>query len=253
MLAWLKNAWSAPPAYPPAPDGLTIYAIGDIHGRLDLLKRLHARIDGDAAGSGERTLEIYLGDYVDRGSDSARVMDLLVARSTARPTILLRGNHEAALEAFLDGRLRLEQWQAVGGRETLLSYGVPHALLASEDGSAAARTWLRRAFPGSHGMLLRTMRSHQEVGPYLFVHAGIEPGLPLSAQDPERMMWIREPFLNHVGDFGHIVVHGHTPATEPEFRANRINIDTGAYVSNRLTCLRIDDRGPAVFGADGEF
>lgn len=252
MLAWLKNAWSAPPAYPPAPDGLTIYAIGDIHGRLDLLAGLHARIDDDAAAARGRVLEIYLGDYVDRGSDSSGVMDLLTARRATRPTVLLRGNHEEALEAFLEGRLALDQWRAIGGGETLLSYGVPRELLASEQGSAAVRSWLRGTFPGSHGVLLRAMRPYHEVGPYLFVHAGIEPGVPLQAQDRDKMMWVREPFLNHAGDFGHIVVHGHTPAAEPEFRANRINIDTGAYVSNRLTCLRIDGRGAAVLGMPGD-
>lgn len=245
MLTWLKKAWTAPAAYPPAPEGTTIYAIGDVHGRADLLESLQARIDADSP-VGEAVVEVYLGDYVDRGEDSAGVLSRLVARSTERHAILLKGNHEATLEGFLAGTVSLDAWRRIGGTETLLSYGVPSELLSRGDGGQAAREAFRAALPSAHAMLFRMMRPCHEAGPYLFVHAGIEPDVPLSGQDHDRMMWIREPFLNHTGDFGHVVVHGHTPVREPEMRHNRINIDTGAYVSNRLTCIRIGVDGVSV-------
>lgn len=243
MFPWLKHATTAPPNYPPAPPGLTVFAVGDIHGRSDLLDRLHSQIDEIAAADQADSVEVYVGDYIDRGPDSAGVITRLARRCATRSVILLKGNHEAALEGFLSGSVSLSEWCAVGGAETLLSYGVPREILARKDAPTVVRDSFRSLFPQAHYRLFGAMKPFHLIGEYLFVHAGIEPGTPLLSQSRETMMWIREPFLGHSGDFGHIVVHGHTPAVDPEFKANRINLDTGAYMTNRLTCIRIGSDG----------
>jgi serine/threonine protein phosphatase 1 len=239
-------------AYPPAPDGWTVYAIGDIHGRLDLLKKVHRGIDADtSASSAAQTVGIYLGDYIDRGPDSAGVLSELIDRAMTRPACFLRGNHEQLLLDFLEGKDLLGQWKAVGGLATLLSYGLPGALLAGNNPEEEVQQALRQRLPAEHLEFLGRTGSYVRLGPYLMVHAGLRPGVRLEDQRTADILGIRNDFLDYDGDVGYLLVHGHTPVEEPDFRPNRINIDTGAFATNRLTCLRIGADGPSVL--DPEF
>jgi serine/threonine protein phosphatase 1 len=236
--------------YPPAPDGLTLYVVGDIHGRLDLLRDVHRRIDADKARvGGGPAREIYLGDYIDRGPSSADVVAELLDRAARVDTVFLRGNHEQMLLDLLAGQAILEDWLHVGGTATLLSYGVAPRLIARLVSPAAIRRQLEAALPAAHRRFYEETRLYARLGPYLAVHAGLRPGLPLEAQSPMDLLCIRREFLQFAGDLGFIVVHGHTPAMAPELRPNRINIDTGAFATNRLTTLRIDADGAHIMQA----
>lgn len=238
--------------YPPAPDGLTVYVVGDVHGRLDLLADIHARIDADKARSRPSDpVEVYVGDYIDRGPDSSGVIQRLIERSGATRTAFLRGNHEQILLDFLAGEDCWRLWSAVGGLATLLSYGVPSDLLSRLISPDVIRRRIAESLPAGHRAFLERTGSYLAIGPYLVVHAGVRPGKALGAQSASDLLTIRREFLDHQGDFGFIVVHGHTPVLEPELRPNRINIDTGAFATNRLTCLRIDGDGPGILESDG--
>lgn len=237
--------------YPPAPDGLTLYLVGDIHGRLDLLQAVHRQIDEDKARRGGPAREIYLGDYIDRGPSSAGVVSELVQRSTRAETVFLRGNHEQILLDLLAGQSILEDWLRVGGTSTLLSYGVAPRLITRLFSPAAIRRQLEAALPEAHRRFYEKTQLYARLDPYLAVHAGLRPGLPLEAQHPNDLLYIRGEFLQFAGDLGFIVVHGHTPAMLPELRPNRINIDTGAFATNRLTALRIDADGAHIMPAAG--
>jgi serine/threonine protein phosphatase 1 len=235
---------SVPGRYPSAPDGLILYLVGDIHGRLDLLRDVHRQIDADKAHhGGGPAREIYLGDYIDRGPSSAGVVSQLLDRAAHVETVFLRGNHEQMLLDLLDGHDCLEDWLHVGGTATLLSYGVAPRLLARLVSPAAIRRQLEAALPAEHRRFYEGTRLYARLGPYLAVHAGLRPGIPLEAQTPMDLLCIRREFLQYAGDLGFVVVHGHTPVMEPELRPNRINIDTGAFATNRLTSLRIDTDG----------
>jgi serine/threonine protein phosphatase 1 len=236
--------------YPPAPDGMTLYLVGDIHGRLDLLQRAHRGIDEDKARrGGGPAREVYLGDYIDRGPSSAGVISQLLARAAHVDITFLRGNHEQMLLDVLNGHDCLEDWLHVGGTATLLSYGVAPRLLTRLVSPAAIRRQLEAALPAGHRGFYESTRLYARLGPYLAVHAGLRPGLPLEAQTPVDLMSIRREFLQFTGDLGFIVVHGHTPAMAPELRPNRINIDTGAFATNRLTSLRLDADGAHIMQA----
>ena len=223
------------------PAGLRLYAVGDIHGRSDLLEGLFRRIDQDLQGfTGDSAVEIYLGDHIDRGHDSRGVLDLLIARSRSRPTVCLLGNHEAMFLDILDRVDLLPAWRKFGGLETLASYSVKPRLPMTHGTIAAMHAELKANLPQTHLAFLRGLELHHVAGDYVFVHAGLRPGIPLSTQNPQDLLWIRDEFLNSAADFGGIVVHGHTPVLEPEIRANRIAIDTGAYLTSRLTCLVLE-------------
>lgn len=194
-------------------------------------------------------LEIYLGDYIDRGEDSRGVVDALIERAEQVETVFLRGNHEQFLLDFLVGRLNLSMWKQLGAIPTLQSYGVlagQLSFLASQD---TLRQGLDEALTGSHARFFADTVPYFVTGPYLFVHAGLRPGIPLEQQQAADLMSIRRQFLEFEGDLGHIVVHGHTPVPQPEFKHNRINLDTEAYSTGRLTCLRIDRNGPELLEA----
>jgi len=226
--------------YPAAPEHQIVYVTGDIHGRADLLDDVFLRIDNDvAANSQARTLEVFLGDYVDRGPDSRGVIDRLIHRSTTHEVVALKGNHEAAFLDVLNKKLSISLWKQYGGGATLMSYGVT----TSMDDSEAWHT-LANCIPSDHWNFLSRLPTQFTYADYLFVHAGLRPGVPLSQQQDHDLMWIRDEFLQHKGDFGRIVVHGHTSVAEPQFHPNRINIDTGAYYSERLTCMKIGAKGP---------
>jgi serine/threonine protein phosphatase 1 len=230
--------------YPPAPEGFTVYVVGDIHGRLDLLIGVQQRIDHDKSRTrSEHTAEIYLGDYIDRGPHSAGVVSRLIDRGRDTYALFLRGNHEQLLLDFLDGADCLEQWQALGGTATMLSYGISPSLLTRTVSAEAVRLSLNEALPDTHRHFYQQTGSYVSAGPYLAVHAGIRPGVKLEDQKTSDLLGIRQDFLQHDGDFGFIVVHGHTPVMAPDLRRNRINIDTGAFATNRLTCLRIGEDG----------
>lgn len=250
IFGWLarlagSSGHAAAPVYPAIDPRTVLYVVGDIHGRADLLRRLHHAIDADwRARPAERRLEIYLGDYVDRGPDSVGVVAGMRERARAVKIMPLSGNHEAMFLQFLDGRVADRDWFAWGGAATALSYGV------NPSREALLSAALARAVPAEDVRFLRSLRPSFRYGPYFFAHAGVLPGRALDEQVADDLLWIRKPFLDHQGSFGAIVVHGHTPNDRVEFKPNRINLDTGAYATHCLSCLRIDAGGAALLAAE---
>ena len=230
-----------------APEGERVYAIGDVHGRADLLRPLLAHILADAARPGApRVRVVGLGDYIDRGPATREVLDLLLALQGARAVVceFLMGNHEESLQGFLAEPALGWTWCGFGGRETLASYGVDAPLRQDDvDGWRRTRDALDRALPDGHHAFLDALKVRAEAGGYLFVHAGVRPGVSLEAQDREDMLWIRDRFLRHRGVHERMVVHGHTPAREPYADHRRIGVDTGAYATGVLTAVRLEGEG----------
>lgn len=222
------------------PSDTRIYAIGDIHGRADLLIDTIERIDGDLERRPiGRSVEVYLGDYVDRGPDSKAVIDLLSVRLVNNRAICLRGNHEELMERFLRDPDHLDAWSQLGGLQTLESYGV----VPDPNGGETSRDLHNRfcrLFPRTHLLFLQCLKPWLGCGDLLFVHAGIRPGVPFEQQQLNDLIWIRGEFLDSQLDHGKLIVHGHTPVPHPDIRANRINIDTGAVWSGTLTCIAIE-------------
>ena len=217
-----------------------LYVIGDIHGRLDLLDRVIEAIHRDVEAHGSGALTVTLGDYIDRGPASRSVLDRLIGNPFPTRLIALKGNHEALLERLLANPTLGEHWRNFGGAETLHSYGVPAGtLMAGKDYTAAADR-LRAALPMEHFAFLQSLKTSFSHGKYFLCHAGVRPGAPLESQKEEDLLWIRDEFLNSKMDFGKIIVHGHTPRPEPEVLPNRINIDTGAFATGRLTCVVLE-------------
>jgi len=223
------------------PAGMRVYAVGDIHGRADLLAETIGRIEDDLRRRPiNYAVEVYLGDYIDRGPDSKGVLDQLAVRLVRQHAICLRGNHEAILERFLwDDPETIHHWIQLGALQTLASYGVVPRTRAGTT-PYELRQSLLDAFPRTHELFLQCLRSSFVCGNFLFVHAGIRPGIPMEQQDPEDLRWIRDEFLNSTQDHGKLVVHGHTPVDHPDIRSNRINIDTGAWRTGTLTCIAIE-------------
>lgn len=230
------------------PSGTVIYAIGDIHGRDDLLNDVHNIIDADRkhASRDMQSIEIYAGDYVDRGPNSREVVDRLINRRELYTCHFLRGNHEVLLMRFLERNLPLSAWKKCGGLPTIVSYGVSSVSTAASDDDAHIQTQFRSKIPEHHLEFFMSTVPYCVAGNLLFVHAGIRPGVPLESQTEDDIFWIRREFLNSNRDLGYIVVHGHSPVNEVEFKHNRINIDTGAFYSGNLTCLRLDSRGAKI-------
>ena len=232
--------------YPPAPEGLVIYAIGDIHGRSDCLRTVHRRIDHDKSTLKPtcNTLEIYVGDFIDRGPNSYGVIEMILARARNTVIVCLKGNHERMMEAYLAGELAFEHWKSMGGLEALLSYDIDPLLL--RHGGSTLLTTVRTSVPDQHKKFLEKTLPYLKLGNYCFVHAGLRPDVPLERQKLHDLTFIREEFLKYTGNFGCIVVHGHSPRPQVEFKRNRINLDTGAYATNILSLIRIDENGPAL-------
>jgi serine/threonine protein phosphatase 1 len=220
----------------------TLYAVGDIHGRLDLLDKMEAAIAADASQA-VSPLICYLGDYIDRGPHSAQVIDRLCGGfDDDIPRIFLRGNHEDRMIDFLEEPAKNGPgWMTFGGREALQSYGLDVPGIIEDADWPGLRDALQAVLPAAHRRFLDDLRLGLIWRDYLFVHAGLDPDKPLTMQSPRDLMWIREPFLSSDRDWGLIVVHGHVIVEEPVFRHNRIGIDTGAYQSGRLTCLVLEE------------
>lgn len=219
-------------------DGHRVYAVGDIHGRLDLLADLHGRIEADMSQYPTRRVTIiHLGDYVDRGPDSSGVIDRLQSISFGdAATVFLRGNHEQYMIDYINGGTRVNAWIANGGLETMQSYGYDTYDPLSDDD---ARTF-REKVPAAHRSFLNKTALLHQIGNLVFAHAGIDPTRPIDCQKPADLMWIREKFLNNTDDIGVLVVHGHTPRDVPELMRYRINVDTGAWFSGRLTAAVLE-------------
>lgn len=242
MLSFWQKApasWQQPPAIP---DGHRVYAVGDVHGRDDLLGELLAQIERDVAAHPVReVVAVFLGDLIDRGADSAAVVERL---RTYRPvgirTEFLIGNHEEVLLRILDGDGSLvADWLRFGGAQCARSYGLSASRLAkmTKDEAVAA---LRSAIPAEHQAFLASFADTFRAGDYLFVHAGIRPGIALAEQTQADLRWIREPFLDHPSRHELMVVHGHTISPAVEERTGRIGIDTGAYKHGVLTALVLE-------------
>jgi serine/threonine protein phosphatase 1 len=224
----------------PPPD-TRVYAIGDIHGQRERLAELHAKIAADAeAAPQRRRVVVHVGDYVDRGPDTAGVLDLLIERPLAGfASIHLKGNHEDYVLRFLDGDLEAgANWVAFGGDATLRSYGINASARWPDYTELVA--WQRQfsdRFPAAHRRFLDSLALSHIEGDYAFVHAGVRPGLPLARQTAEDLMWIREEFHESTQDHGYVIVHGHSVVSKPQNRANRIGIDTGAGYGKGLTAV----------------
>ena len=236
-------------------EGQRLYAIGDVHGRLDLLTAMLVRVRADLeARPHPRPRVIMLGDYVDRGPDSRGVIDALIElKASPLPASFLLGNHDSYIAAYLrdpDWYDRTYHWlhDNMGGSATLASYGVPNASVQSP---AATRDAFAAAFPRPHMAFLDACALKIRIGSYLFVHAGIRPGVPLAQQTRDDLIWIREPFLTSITDFGLKVVHGHTIVPRVEHHPNRIAIDTGAVRSGVLSCLVLEGTEVALLEPDG--
>lgn len=219
------------------PNGKTVYAIGDVHGRADMLDELLWRIKDDA-GSLYNAKLIFLGDYVDRGPDSRGVIDRLISlRKDHDDAVFLKGNHEALMLDFLADPEDLSQWLEWGGEETLESYGIDPA--GKEHRALAAE--LAAAAPKSHLEFLNGLALTHIEGDYLFVHAGVKPGAPLEEQTEADLLWIRKRFHNAAPDArpDYVVVHGHTPTDKPDDAGWRVGVDTGAVYGGMLTAVAL--------------
>lgn len=229
-------------AEPSIPPGFRVYAVGDVHGRLDLLDELLQRIESDRGQRGRaKTVMVFLGDLIDRGPDSARVIERLrtYAPKGAR-LVFLSGNHEEVLVRLVRGESRhMRDWLRFGGAECARSYGINPSSLMRLDPHRAVRV-LRDKIPASHRTFLESFVDTFRLGSYLFVHAGIRPGVQLAEQSQTDLRWIRDPFLDDDSDHGFVVVHGHTIAEEIQIRKNRIGLDTGAYHTGVLTALGLE-------------
>lgn len=230
------------PAHHRVPDGSRVYAVGDIHGRLDLLDALLGEIEADSASRGHaNVLIVFLGDLIDRGPDSRGVVDRLIGyRDGPVATRFLMGNHEEVFLRALSGDQKALRFLIrIGGRETILSYGIDETEYQNLDFDDLAAA-LRERVPAAHTDFLSSFEEWVEAGDYLFVHAGVRPGVELGEQRASDLRWIREDFLQHRDDFGKLVVHGHSIVPEVDIRANRIGIDTGAYQSGKLTAIGLE-------------
>lgn len=227
-----------------------IYAIGDIHGCIDSLRSLMAAIEADCQNFEGSRLLVYLGDYIDRGPDSAAVIEhLLAPPPTDFSRICLCGNHEQVLIDVIDRRVPVADWLQLGGDETLLSYGIDLPYLSRQRGldDEALAAEIESAVPAAHINFLRQLPVAFSTPEQIFVHAGLRPGVALEDQTEQDLLWIRKPFLTAIGaNFGRRVIHGHTTAKAPYADAIRVNIDTGAYLGGPLTAVRLE-RGASHF------
>lgn len=231
---------------PSLPENLRIYAIGDIHGRLDLLKQLLEKIDAEPKPAGVTVKKVFLGDYIDRGVQSKQVLDYLLhlaekESGVTKPDFLL-GNHEQVMRELVkqkDLKL-LQDWLRFGGRETLMSYGIRPAILSTTASLTAMLSEFLNKFPKAHNDFVGRMVTSVTYGDYFFCHAGARYGVPLPEQSEQDLVWIRHDFLANTKKFEKMVVHGHTISEEAEVLPHRINVDTGAYATGCLTAIGLE-------------
>ncbi|HUD29972.1 MAG TPA: metallophosphoesterase [Novosphingobium sp.] len=222
---------------PSIPSGQRVYAVGDIHGRADLFERLIHTIERDDAARGAaHTTVVLLGDLIDRGHDSAAVVDQARQWATRREVEFIKGNHEEMLLVSRTDVEALRSFLRFGGLETILSYGVDAETAMSVEIEDLQRL-MNEAIPQEDFDFLDGFDKMLRIGDYVFVHAGVRPDTPLEFQSGRDCRWIREPFLSHRGDFGGFVIHGHTITPEPDICANRVGIDTGAFLHGTLTAI----------------
>ena len=233
---------------PKTPNNCRIYAVGDIHGRADLLDTLLARIADDAAArpAADRQVLVFLGDYVNRGSGTRQVVDtLLDGIPDDFEVFCLKGNHEAVMAWFLESPSEyFTRWIGLGGKATMESYGVDvESLTMGPDYDQHCWEAFNDAIPARHLDFFRDLRISVSIGDYFFVHGGVRPGVPLDTQVEEDLLWIKDDFLSHEAPFEKVIVHGHTPLDAPEIKPNRLSLDTRAWFSGCLTAVRLE--GPA--------
>ncbi|MCL2713009.1 MAG: metallophosphoesterase [Alphaproteobacteria bacterium] len=240
----LNKVHGRPPALP---EGIRIYAIGDIHGRLDLLDRLLHHIELEIRSFPiPRSIFVFLGDYIDRGPASAQTLERLIEHGRNRESIFLSGNHEEiAADSLRDPEI-FAHWLRLGGVATLASYGITVKANIRAADIVGLQQRFNAVLPPAHRDFLQDLKACFSCGDFFFAHAGIRPGVHLSRQKGRDLLWIRKEFLSSQKNFGKIVVHAHSPAASVDVRANRIGIDTGAYASGRLTCLAIEGESLAV-------
>lgn len=239
---------------PPSTGGRLVYAVGDVHGRLDVLGPLLRDIaqDAMAANAAEPPLLVFLGDYVDRGADSKGVVDLILEmRTWAKFEVrALKGNHEEALLQFLAEPAFGQTWLDHGGAATLASYGVqPPAQRTDPEAWVKARDAFAATLPAEHRAFYEGLELMIVVGDYAFVHAGVRPGVPLAEQAERDLLWIRQEFLTERGRFEKVIVHGHTPMETPQLTPSRLGVDTGAYATGVLTAVRLEGETQQVMQA----
>ncbi|PBB16507.1 metallophosphoesterase [Mesorhizobium sp. WSM4313] len=240
------------------PDGMRLYAIGDVHGRHDLLAAMHRRIESElehAPASDWRI--IHLGDYVDRGPDSRSVIDFLIETRKRDPrNIMLAGNHDIGMLEFLAEAEPDGLFVNYGGVQTAQSYGVD--LLGDGHWYGKAQAIARghmalvKAVPHSHIDFLQSLTFWATFGDFFFCHAGIRPGVPLDRQNQQDLIWIRDAFHDHPGLFSKVIVHGHTPVPEAEVKANRVNVDTLAWKSGTLSALALNGGDKRILAMQGK-
>ena len=232
-----------PPVVRAAPEGQRLYAVGDVHGRLDALDALLAAIRADMAEGDRHPILIMLGDYVDRGPASRGVIERLLEleRDPDLDAAFIRGNHDETMMRFAGEPSAGPTWCGFGGGETLQSYGVAAPLLNDDPPAwAAAQEQFAAALPAAHLRFLQALQPAVEHGDYFFTHAGVRPGVELEDQDPHDLMWIRDEFLRASATFAKTIVHGHTPEEDAFVSDRRIGVDTGAYATGKLTAVVLE-------------
>lgn len=241
------KAPTAAPVSPGLPPGVVVWAIGDIHGRLDLLERLLEAVAlGDDPAAFDRLVLVFLGDYVDRGANSRGVIDrLVVLQDEGRyETHFLKGNHEDKMLEFLEDPSVGPAWCEYGGAEALRSFGLNVPTMKHRvDAWASVSADLRHRLSSRQLRFMRELETSVSIGGYFFAHAGARPGIALEDQSDHDLMWVRNSFLNDPDPFERVVVHGHTPTAEPYADHRRIGVDTKAYETGVLTAVRLEDRG----------
>lgn len=225
---------------PSVPDGTRVYAVGDVHGCADELNRLLEAIDKDLRHNALRSHLVFLGDLVDRGPQSAAVLDrILEGRLPTDLCDCIMGNHEEVMLDCYEGQRDIhDRWLRFGGVQTLESYGLKDTVIFAAGSDVVAA--MREAIPAEHIRFLKSLKDTLQIGDYLFVHAGIRPNVPLEEQSSRDLRWIRSDFLNGTSDHGFVVVHGHTVVPEVEFHRNRIAVDTGCYLTGQLSALVLE-------------
>ncbi len=228
------------------PEDYRLYAIGDIHGRVDLLIRLIDTIieDSSARQKVRYQVLIFLGDYIDRGPESSQVIDFLVNHLPKRfKTVFLKGNHEQMMLEAVKNKQALPTWFHNGGKATLHSYGIdPEKYIFKPGATQILGELLEQKMPAKHKKFYKNLKLNTTFGDYFFVHAGVNPVIPLEEQKERDMLWIRQRFLQYKRKFEKTIIHGHTITASPEVRSNRVGIDTGAWRTGRLTALRLQQK-----------